>query len=501
MAAKKKAKKKVAKKKAKKKVAKKKVAKKKAKKKAGKKKAAKKKTSKKKTSKKKTSKKKVTKKKVGKKKVAKKKAKKKAKKPTTPVMNAFYAQSGGVTAVINASACGVIETARKNGHKIGKVYAGKSGIIGALLEELIDTSKESASTIAALRHTPSGAFGSCRFKLKSLEANRREYERLIEVFKAHNIGFFFYNGGGDSADTCYKISQLSKEMGYPIQAIHVPKTVDNDLPITDNCPGFGSVAKYIAISTQEASFDVASMCATSTKVFVVEVMGRHAGWIAAAGGLASTEENPIPIVILFPEVEFDQEKFLAKVDANVKEHGYCTVVVSEGTHWPDGRFLAETGLKDAFGHSQLGGCAPVVAGMIQEKLGHKYHWGVADYMQRAARHIASKSDVDQAYAMGKAAVQYAIQGHNAVMPTIDRISNKPYKWKVGMADLSKVANVEKMMPDNFISADGFGITAKCKEYLLPLIKGEDYPPYKDGLPKYVRIKGILLEKKLEGFDL
>lgn len=484
MAAKKKAKKKVAKKKAsKKKVAKKKVTKKK--------------VAKKKTGKKKVAKKKVTKKKTGKKKTT----KKKASKPKKPVMNAFYAQSGGVTAVINASACGVIETARKNKNKIGTVYAGKSGIIGALLEELIDTSKESTSAIAALRHTPSGAFGSCRFKLKSLEENRREYERLIEVFKAHNIGYFFYNGGGDSADTCFKISQLSKEMGYPIQAIHVPKTVDNDLPITDNCPGFGSVAKYIAISTQEASFDVASMCKTSTKVFVVEVMGRHAGWIAAAGGLASTEENPIPIIILFPEVEFDQEKFLAKVDANVKKHGYCTVVVSEGTHWPDGRFLAETGLKDAFGHSQLGGCAPVVAGMIQEKLGHKYHWGVADYMQRAARHIASKSDVDQAYAMGKAAVQFALQGHNSVMPTIDRISNKPYKWKVGMAPLSKVANVEKMMPDNFISKDGFGITAKCREYLLPLIKGEDYPPYKDGLPKYVRMKGVMLEKKLEDFDL
>ncbi len=490
-----------AKKKAKKKVAKKKVAKKKAKKKVAKKKVAKKKA-KKKAGKKKASKKKVSKKKAAKKKTTKKKAKKKAaKKPSEPLKNAFYAQSGGVTAVINASACGVIETARKNKHKIGKVYAGQSGIIGALTEELIDTSKESASTIAALRHTPSGAFGSCRFKLKSLEANRREYERLIEVFKAHNIGYFFYNGGGDSADTCYKISQLSKEMGYPIQAIHVPKTVDNDLPITDNCPGFGSVAKYIAVSTQEASFDVASMCKTSTKVFVVEVMGRHAGWIAAAGGLASTDENPIPIVILFPEVEFDKEKFLAKVDANVKEHGYCTVVVSEGTHWPDGRFLAETGLKDAFGHSQLGGCAPVVANMIQESLGHKYHWGVADYMQRAARHIASKSDVDQAYAMGKAAVQFALQGHNSVMPTIDRISSKPYKWKVGMADLSKVANVEKMMPDNFISKDGFGITAKCREYLEPLIKGEDYPPYKDGLPKYVRIKGVMVEKKLEDFDL
>jgi len=434
---------------------------------------------------------------------AKKKAKKKTaqrKKKEAP-KNAFYAQSGGVTAVINASACGVIETARKNKNKIGKVYAGRNGIIGALTEDLIDTSKESASAIKALRHTPAGAFGSCRFKLKSLEENKREYERLIEVFEAHNIGFFFYNGGGDSADTCYKISQLSETMGYPVQAIHIPKTVDNDLPITDNCPGFGSVAKYIAISTQEASFDVASMCKTSTKVFVVEVMGRHAGWIAAAGGLASTEENPIPVVILFPEVEFNQEKFLAKVDANVKKFGYCTVVVSEGTHWPDGRFLAETGLKDAFGHSQLGGCAPVVANMIQSELGHKYHWAVADYMQRAARHIASKTDVDQAYAMGKAAVQFALKGQNAIMPTIDRISTKPYKWKVGMAPLSKVANVEKMMPTNFITADGFGITKRCRDYLEPLIKGEDYPPYKDGMPKYIRLKNIGVGKKLKKFEL
>lgn len=415
--------------------------------------------------------------------------------------NAFYAQSGGVTAVINASACGVIETARANSGKIGKVYAGRNGIIGALTEDLIDTSKESASAIRALRHTPSGAFGSCRFKLKSLEANKREYERLIEVFEAHNIGYFFYNGGGDSADTCYKVSQLSETMGYPVQAIHVPKTVDNDLPITDNCPGFGSVAKYIAVSTREASFDVASMCKTSTKVFVVEVMGRHAGWIAAAGGLASTEDTPIPIIILFPEVEFDQKKFLAKVDANVKKHGYCTVVVSEGVHWPDGRFLAESGLKDAFGHSQLGGAATVIANMVQSELGLKNHWAVADYLQRAARHIASKTDVDMAYAMGKAAVQFAIKGHNSIMPTVDRISNKPFKWKVGMAPLSKVANVEKMMPNNFITKDGFGITKACRTYLQPLIKGEDYPPYKDGLPKYVRLKNVGVPKKLKKFEL
>jgi len=415
--------------------------------------------------------------------------------------NAFYAQSGGVTAVINASACGVLETARKLPKKIGKVYAGRNGIIGALTEDLIDTSKESTAAVKALRHTPSGAFGSCRYKLKSLEQNRREYERLIEVFRAHDIGYFFYNGGGDSADTCLKISQLSETMGYPIQAIHVPKTVDNDLPITDNCPGFGSVAKYIAVSTREASFDVASMAKTSTKVFILEVMGRHAGWIAAAGGLASTPDTEIPIVILFPEIAFDKDKFLARVDENVKKFGYCTVVVSEGVKSPDGKFLADQGLKDAFGHAQLGGVAPVVASIVKEGLGLKYHWGVADYLQRAARHIASKSDVDQAYAMGKAAVELAVKGQNSVMPTVVRLSNKPYKWKVGVAPLNKVANVEKMMPKDFITDDGFGITARCRAYLEPLIQGEDYPPYKNGMPQYVRLKNVAAKKKLGEFKL
>ena len=418
-----------------------------------------------------------------------------------PKRNAFYAQSGGVTAVINASACGVIETARKHKDKIGKVYAGRNGIIGALTEDLIDTSKESAAAIKALRHTPSGAFGSCRFKLKSLEQNLAEYERLIEVFKAHDIGYFFYNGGGDSADTCYKVSQLSEKMGYPVQAIHVPKTVDNDLPITDNCPGFGSVAKYIAVSTREASFDVASMCATSTKVFILEVMGRHAGWIAAAGALASTKDTEIPIVVLFPEITFDRDKFLKKVDGLVKKFGYCTVVVSEGVKGADGKFLADQGLRDAFGHAQLGGVAPVVASIVKDGLGLKYHWGVADYLQRAARHIASKTDVDMAYAMGKAAVEFALKGHNSVMPTVDRVSNKPFKWKVGMAPLSKVANVEKMMPKDFITRDGFGITDKCRTYMEPLIKGEDYPPYKNGLPQYVRLKNVAVPKKLGKFEL
>jgi 6-phosphofructokinase 1 len=412
-------------------------------------------------------------------------------------MNAFYAQSGGVTAVINASACGIIETARRHKDRMGKVYAGRNGIIGALTEDLIDTSKDSARAIAALRHTPSGAFGSCRYKLKSLEENRAEYERLIEVFEAHDIGYFFYNGGGDSADTCLKVSQLSKKMGYPLQAIHVPKTVDNDLPITDNCPGFGSVAKYIAVSTREASFDVASMSKTSTKVFVLEVMGRHAGWIAAAGGMAADENTEIPIVILFPEVTFDQDRFLAKVKEHVEQYDYCTVVVSEGTKWPDGRFLAETGTRDAFGHAQLGGAAPVVANMVKDALGYKYHWAVADYLQRAARHIASKTDVDQAYAVGKAAVELALKGENAVMPAIVRKSDKPYRWGIGTASLNRVANKEKMMPRNFIARDGLGITPRCRAYLGPLIKGEDYPPYRGGLPQYVRLKNVAVPKRLE----
>ena len=413
--------------------------------------------------------------------------------------NAFYAQSGGVTSVINASAAGVIETARQHKDKIGKVFAGRNGIIGALTEDLIDTDLESAEDIAALKNTPSGGFGSCRFKLKSLEDNKREYERLIEVFKAHNIGYFFYNGGGDSADTCFKVSQLSEKMGYPVQAIHVPKTVDNDLPITDNCPGFGSVAKYIAVSTLEASFDVRSMAATSTKIFVIEVMGRHAGWIAAAGALV--DDQNIPVLTLFPEVEFDKDKFLAAVDAKVKEHDFCTIVVSEGCHWPDGTFLAEQGTRDSFGHAQLGGAAPVVANMIKEALGYKFHWAVADYLQRAARHLASESDVEQAYALGKAAVEKALEGKNSIMPTVVRESSSPYKWSIGEAPLSEVANVEKMMPMDFISDDGYGITDKCKEYLYPLIQGEAYPPYENGMPKYVTMKGISVEQKLEKFEI
>lgn len=411
--------------------------------------------------------------------------------------NAFYAQSGGVTAVINASACGVIETVRKHSDKIGKLYAGKDGILGALTEELIDTTLETPEAIRALRHTPSGAFGSARYKLKGLEQNRAEYERLIEVFKAHNIRYFFYNGGGDSQDTAWKVSQIGEQMGYPVTCVGVPKTVDNDLPHTDCCPGFGSVAKYVATSIREAGFDVASMARTSTKVFILEVMGRHAGWITAACGLASEKAGQPPHLLLFPEIPFQEADFLKRVDQCVKQNGYCVIGVSEGIKSPDGKFLSESGLRDAFGHAQLGGVAPVLANLIREKLGYKYHWAVADYLQRAARHIASKTDVAQAYAMGKAAVELALKGHNAVMPTVVRISHRPYKWKVGSVPLSEVANQEKMLPRHYISADGYGITAACRRYLEPLIEGEDHPPYRKGLPDYVTLKKKLVKKRLK----
>jgi 6-phosphofructokinase 1 len=416
--------------------------------------------------------------------------------------NAFYAQSGGVTAVINASAAGVIETARAHRARIGRVFAGRNGIIGALTEDLIDTSKESARDIAALRHTPAGAFGSCRYKLKGIDESRAQYERLIDVFRAHDIGYFFYNGGNDSADTCLKVAQIAKTLGYPLTAVHVPKTVDNDLAVTDNCPGFGSVAKYVATSMREAAFDVASMAKTSTKVFVLEVMGRHAGWITAAVGMAEDARTPIPLVLLFPEIPFDEAKFMAAVQARVEAVGYCCVGVSEGLQNAEGKLMAEAGTKDAFGHAQLGGVGPLIAKLVQDRLRYKYHWAVADYLQRAARHIASKTDLEQSYAVGRAAVKLALDGHNAVMPAIVRVSDRPYRWKIGIAPLTEIANREKMLPRDFISGDGYGITGKARLYLAPLIKGEAPPPYRDGLPRYVRLRNVAVPKKLAAtFDI
>jgi len=411
--------------------------------------------------------------------------------------NALYAQSGGVTSVINATACGVIEAARDNKDKIGKLLAARNSILGALTEDLIDTTHESTENIAGLRHTPGGAFGSCRHKLGPLEKNRSQYERLIEVFSAHDIRYFIYNGGGDSQDTAFKISQMGKTMGYPLISIGIPKTVDNDLPFTDNSPGFGSVAKYVAVSIQEASLDIASMCLSSTKVFILEVMGRHSGWIAAAGGLAQENEDGAPHIILFPEIPFQPDAFFARVDHCVKKYGFCSIVASEGLRNSENAFISESGLVDAFGHKQLGGVAPIIAKLIKDKLKLKYHWALSDYLQRAARHIASKTDVEQSYALGRAAIDFVLAGKNAVMPIILRDSNHPYRWSIGEAHLEKVANVEVALPRDYISEDGFSITQKCREYLLPLIQGEDYPPYKNGLPQYVQLKNIAVEKKLE----
>jgi 6-phosphofructokinase 1 len=415
--------------------------------------------------------------------------------------NAFYAQSGGVTATINTTACAVIETARKHKSRIGKLYAGRDGIIGALTEDLIDTSREPAAAIRALRYTPGGAFGSCRYKLKSPEDSRAQYERLIEVFRAHDIGYFFYNGGNDSADTSYKVSQVAQVLGYPLVCVGIPKTVDNDLALTDCCPGFGSVAKYVATSIREAGYDVASMARTSTRVFILEVMGRHAGWITSAVGMAEDEATPIPLVLLFPEVAFDEARFLAAVDAKTKAFGYCCVGVSEGLKDAAGKLMAEAGTRDAFGHAQLGGVGPLIASLVKDKLGYKYHWAVADYLQRAARHVASRTDVEQSYAVGKAAVEFALAGRNAVMAAIVRVSDKPYRWKIEAAPLAKVANVEKMLPANFIAKDGYGITAKARAYLAPLIRGEDPPPFRDGLPQYVRLKNVPVPRKLATFNV
>jgi len=412
------------------------------------------------------------------------------------VKNAFYAQSGGVTAVINASACGVLQTARQHPEEIGKVYAGRNGIIGALTEDLIDTSVESEDAIGALKNTPGAAFGSCRYKLGSIHEHRAQYERLIEVFQAHDIAFFFYNGGGDSLDTAYKVSQMGAGGATRFACIGIPKTIDNDLPITDCSPGFGSAAKYIATSVREAAFDLAAMSRTSTQVFVLEVMGRHAGWTTAACALAAEREGEAPHILLLPEVVFDEARFLAKVKEATERYGQCVIAVSEGVKGPDGEFLSASGSKDAFGHAQLGGVAPVITNLISTRFGYRCHWAVPDYLQRSARHIASETDLHQAYAVGRAAVEFAIAGKSGVMPAIRRISDAPYRWDIIAASLSEVANQERLLPADFIGADGFGVTAAARRYLAPLIVGEAYPPFKNGLPDYVKLRNVAAPKKL-----
>ncbi|MEN1971923.1 6-phosphofructokinase [Luteimonas sp. MJ204] len=411
----------------------------------------------------------------------------------------FYAQSGGVTAVINATASAVITEARAR--KV-RVLAGRNGILGALREELIDTSKEPVAAIRALAHTPGGAFGSCRYKLKSLDADRAKYERLLDVLRAHDVRWFLYNGGNDSADTANKVSQLAAEFDYPLTCIGVPKTVDNDLVVTDCCPGFGSAAKYTAVSVREAALDVAAMADTSTKVFVYEAMGRHAGWLAAAAGLAGDGPDAAPHLILFPERAYDEEDFLARVRKVVDRVGYCVVVASEGIRTADGSFVADAGGgKDSFGHTQLGGVASYLAGRVKDRLDLKVHWTLPDYLQRSARHIASKTDLDHAMAVGKAAVRLALEGRNATMPAIVRTSDAPYRWKIEPAPLARIANREKTMPRGFIRRDGYGITAAARTYLEPLIRGEAYPPYgRDGLPKYVTLKNVAVAKKLPAWE-
>lgn len=401
-----------------------------------------------------------------------------------PAGTLLYAQSGGVTAVINATASAVIQAARA---RRVRVLAARNGILGALREELVDTAVLATAQVRALAHTPGGAFGSCRLKLQSLEQDRAKYERLLEVFAAHDVRWFLYNGGNDSADTALKVSQLAAESGYPLTCVAVPKTIDNDLAVTDCCPGFGSAAKYTAVSVRECALDVAAMAETSTRVFVYEAMGRHAGWLAAAAGLAGNGRDDAPHLILFPERPFDEADFLARVDATVQRVGWCVVVASEGIRTADGAFVADAGGgKDSFGHTQLGGVASHLAGRIKDALGHKVHWALPDYLQRSARHIASATDLAHALAVGRAAVECALAGQNGVMPVIVRQGDAPYRWHVDVAPLERIANREKTMPKGFIRKDGYGITAAARRYLQPLVAGEAFPPFgRDGLPDYV----------------
>ena len=415
--------------------------------------------------------------------------------------NIFYAQSGGVTPVINATAAGVIAGYLKNKKVFGKLYIGKNGILGALKEELIDVNNENTKELDLLKYTPGGAFGSCRLKLKDFKKSKKDFDRIYDVFKAHNIRYFLYNGGGDSQDTTNKISKYFSNQKYPLVCLGLPKTIDNDLPVTYTCPGFGSVAKYIATSTLEASLDVMSMSQTSTKVFILEVMGRHSGWLAASSGVIKSNQSDPPHIILFPERKFDKTEFLKKVKNAVSKYSYCVVVASEGIQDKKGKFISDSGEKDSFGHAQLGGVAPMLSNMIMNNLKLKVHWAVSDYLQRAARHISSSVDVDQAYKLGTESVELAKKNITDVMLTIEKKKSSKFKWSIGTTKLDNVANIEKKLPKNYIKSNGYEITAACKKYISNLIEGESFPIFKNGYPLYAKMKCKLIKKKLRKYSV
>ena len=399
--------------------------------------------------------------------------------------NALYAQSGGVTSVINSSAYGVILQLKET-QSDALIYAAKDGILGIINDNVYDLQK-TQKPLNLLLNSPAGMFGSCRYKLPEI-TEKEFYNKMFEKLDKRSIKYIFYNGGNDSADTCLKIALAAKGIGYDLNAIAVPKTIDNDLIVTDNCPGFGSVAKYVATSAMEASLDLKSMCKTSTKVFVLEVMGRHAGWIAAAAELANTLCSDIYVhKILLPEVPFNEEKFLQGVESDISKFGYSVIVASEGLKDSNGNLYSEAGQKDSFGHSQLGGLSPKIAKLIKDKIGLKYHWAVSDYLQRSARHLSSMTDIEQAIAVGRYAVDFALSGKTGIMPVIKRVSNDPYRWEIAEGDLSEIANQEKLVPDNYIAENKFRINSSGIAYLKPLIQGESFPDFFSGLPKYEQL--------------
>jgi len=409
--------------------------------------------------------------------------------------NLFYAQSGGVTAVINATAAAVIQTARNRPDAVGKVLAGRHGILGALGEDLIDASAFATDDLAAIARLPGGVFGSCRFDLDAPERNPGQYDRLFEVFAAHDIGYFLYNGGNGSMDTVVKLSTAARQRGYRLVCIGVPKTVDNDIEGTDCCPGFGSAAKYVATSMLEAGLDLDAMASRVGRVFVMEVMGRNAGWLAAATALAATDEDQPPHIILMPEVPFDEAVFLERVKATVERLGYCAVTVSEGIRRSDGSLVMEQS-HDRKGRVQLGGAGQCIARLVHAAFGYKHHWAIPDYLQRAAGHTVSATDHAHACAVGRAAVEYAIDGRDGVMPAIRRVADDPYGWVVEPAALADVANRERLVPADFIRADGLHVTDAARRYLQPLIEGELRPPFVNGLPHYQRFKPGRVPRKL-----